>query len=78
MPADIAIHRSPLAIEVPPIYDIDGLRLDMSAAAAGIMDSVGALQLGNGLFTRDAEFHGNYAGTLSATDGTLTGTQVWN
>jgi hypothetical protein len=29
------------------------------------------------LFTPDAEFRGNYSGTLNATGGTLTGTQVW-
>jgi hypothetical protein len=33
--------------------------------------------LGCAVYTRDAELHANYTGTLSAAGGTLTGTQVW-
>jgi hypothetical protein len=41
------------------------------------VDAGGVLDLGYTIFTRDAEFHGSYSGTLTATGGTLTGTQVW-
>jgi hypothetical protein len=82
---DIGILRTPLAITVrngravasAPIFDIDGRHEIASAVATGTVDAGGTLNLAYTVYTRDAEFHGHYTGTLNATGGTLTGTQVW-
>jgi hypothetical protein len=69
--------RNGRVIASAPVFDIDGLHLITSAVAAGTLDAGGVFHLGYTISTRDAEFHGNYSGTLTATGGTLTGTQVW-
>jgi hypothetical protein len=85
MPASTGILRTPLAIIVrngrvvasAPIFDIDGTHEISSAVATGTVDADGVLHLAYSVFTRDADFHGDYTGTLHAAGGTLIGTQVW-
>ena len=84
-PAGIGSLRTPLAIIVhngtivasAPIFDIDGRQEISAAVATGTVDADGVLHLAHTVSTRDATFHGDYTGTLNATGGTLTGTQVW-
>jgi hypothetical protein len=59
------------------IFDVDGLHEVPLAMAGGTVDAAGVLHLGHTVYTSDAEFRGNYTATLSATGGTLAGTQVW-
>jgi hypothetical protein len=60
-------------IAVVSIFDVDGLHEDPLAMAAGSVDAAGVLHLGHTIFRSNAEFRGNYTGTLSAAGGTLTG-----
>jgi hypothetical protein len=84
-PPGIENLHTPLAIVVrngtvvasAPIFDVDGRQEISAAVATGTVDANGVVHLAHTAFTRDASFHGDYTGVLSATGATLTGTQVW-
>jgi hypothetical protein len=59
------------------VYDIDGLRLIGAVVVAGTVDSAGVLHFAGTVWTHRELLRANYTLTLSATGGTLTGTQVW-
>jgi hypothetical protein len=81
---DSEIFRTPLSIIVrnghvmalTPMFDIAGREEPAPAVAAGIVDPDGVFRLGYTVYTRDYTVRGDYSGTLNATGGTLTGTQV--
>jgi hypothetical protein len=85
MPEGIGTLRTPLAMIVrngtgvasAPMFDIDGRQELAATVVSGTVNADGAFHLGTTVFTRDATFQVNYIGTLDATGGTLTGTQVW-
>jgi hypothetical protein len=85
MPQGIGTLRKPLAMIVrngmvvasAPMSDIDGRQELTATVVTGTVNADGALHLGTTVFTRDATIHVDYTGTLDATGGTLTGTQVW-
>ena len=59
------------------MFDLDGREQIWSAVASGAVDAEGRLQIGHTVYERGATFHAEYTGMLTATGGSLTGTQVW-
>lgn len=79
------ILRGPLDIIVSgmtvmaarPIFNRNGTRVVGNEIATGTANSDGTLHLTSSWTAAQASFKGTYNGTLSATGGTITGTQEW-
>lgn len=60
-----------------PIFNRDGSRVVGTEIATGTLNADGALHLTSNWTAAGAGFKGTYSGTLSASGGTISGTQVW-
>jgi hypothetical protein len=60
-----------------PIFRLNGQRVLGSELARGSIDEAGKLHLTSEWSLLGNTAHGDYAGTLASTGGTLTGTQTW-
>jgi len=85
LPGTAGILRAPLDIVVTgttvvaarPIFNGNGTRVVGSEIATGTINSDGTLHLNSSWASAGASFKGSYNGTLSATGGTITGTEEW-
>jgi hypothetical protein len=61
-----------------PTFNPTGTRVTGSELGSGTLDPDGKLHLTSEWNFRDVGFHGDYNGTLTATGGTVSGTQTWH
>jgi hypothetical protein len=77
--AGVGNFRVPLSIIVRDGIVVAAFEVEEHSSpmqATGTVDPDGAFRFGFIAYTRDYSFRGDYSGTLSATGGRLTGTQV--
>jgi hypothetical protein len=85
LPGTLGILRAPLDIIVTgstivaarPLFNRDGSRVVGSEIATGTMNADGTLHLTSNWTAAGGGFKGTYNGTLTASGGTLTGTEAW-
>jgi hypothetical protein len=85
LPGTAGILRAPLDIVVTgtgviaarPVFNRNGSRVVGTEIATGELNADGALHLTSTWAAIGGGFKGTYTGTLSASGGTLTGTQAW-
>jgi hypothetical protein len=85
MPTSPDILRVPFDLTVSngnvqfarPLFNWNGTRVLGSEMASGTLDGDGKLHLSSGWTMRGVTYRGDYNGVLTATGGTLTGTQSW-
>lgn len=75
-PLDMVVSGTNV-IAARPIFNRDGSRVVGSEIAMGAVSADGTLRLTSTWTTAGASFKGTYNGTLSATGGTLSGTEAW-
>jgi hypothetical protein len=86
MPATPDILHVPLDLVVRggnvqfarPTFNLRGTRVTGSELDSGTVGVDGKLQLTSEWNFRSVDFQGEYLGTLTATGGTMTGTQTWH
>jgi len=76
-PLDIVVSGTTV-VAARPIFNRDGTRVVGSEIATGTVNSDGTLHLTSSWIAAGASFKGTYNGTLSATGGTITGSEAWS
>jgi hypothetical protein len=85
LPTTRDILRTPLDLIIDggnawfarPLFNLDGTRVVGSEMASGAIDENGQLHLTSQWSFLGDSAKGEYSGTITASGGTLTGTQVW-
>jgi hypothetical protein len=75
-PLDIVVSGTNI-VAARPIFNRDGSRVVGSEIATGTVNADGTLHLTSSWAAAGADFKGTYSGTLSASGGTITGTETW-
>jgi hypothetical protein len=75
-PLDMTVNAGNV-VAARPIFNRDGRRVVGTEIATGTVGADGSLHLTSSWAAAGASFKGTYTGTLAATGGTLTGTEVW-
>jgi len=76
VPLDLVV-REGNAEFARPTFNATGTRVTGSELGFGTLDADGKVHLTSQWSFRDFAFHGDYVGTLTATGGTISGTQTW-